>query len=659
MNRIRIFFIVLAIFAALPLITHGQEKTADRYRKLKSVDNDADDLLKEAETLKDDNTSEALDKVEEALGVSLAQGDVLNESKSYIMLGEINMKIGEWKLALDNFTSAHDKLKDKYQKTAQYKQSLRGLAITNSNLGNYQQAIQFYETLSATRLTSAERVQIDLGISDVYYQMGNYAEALEVIRDYSSPKSSSTATDRGLIQNQQAKIYAKMNEPDKARDAFISSQNTLRSAPSSVPQKNEAGLGYTPDPKEAKEEVAEVLHDQKRYDDEIALRNQSIEFNLESNNLPEVTKDKVGLSKALAAKGETSEAIRELEEAALMADTINNPKDQAKAFLALADIYEKNGRNNQALSAYKKYSKAVNKTEQQSEAKLIEKAELIKKQRDIEELRKDVAIGQREETIAMGTVFRQQLIIYGLIALILVIAVTSYFIYRNARASKIANQLLALKSLRSQMNPHFIFNALNSVNQFIAQNDERTANKFLTEFSRLMRLVMENSQEDFIPLHKEKEIISLYLKLEHYRFRDKFDYEINIDENINADVMEIPPMLLQPYIENAVWHGLRYKESKGHLALNMRKNSHGIEVEIADDGIGRKRSAALKTENQKKQVSTGLRNIEERLRIINKVYKANYRVAIEDLDAPAGTGTRVTIHVPEHKQNGSNESSNY
>jgi len=130
--------------------------------------------------------------------------------------------------------------------------------------------------------------------------------------------------------------------------------------------------------------------------------------------------------------------------------------------------------------------------------------------------------------------------------------VTSYFIYKNAQASKRANQLLALKSLRSQMNPHFIFNALNSVNQFISQNDERAANKFLSEFSRLMRLVMENSQEDFISLQKEEEIISLYVKLEHYRFRDKFDFEITGLDKLEKETIEIPPMLIQPYIENAV-----------------------------------------------------------------------------------------------------------
>jgi LytS/YehU family sensor histidine kinase len=313
--------------------------------------------------------------------------------------------------------------------------------------------------------------------------------------------------------------------------------------------------------------------------------------------------------------------------------------------------HEQNGRNQDAITAYRKYSEAVTKIEKATEDQLLERAGLLKKQKDIETLTKDVSLGRSEETIEQATMFRQRLIIYGLLGIIAIIAVTSYYIYKNAQASKVANQLLALKSLRSQMNPHFIFNALNSVNHFIAQQDERTANKFLSEFSQLMRLVMENSQEDFIALQQEQEILALYLKLEHYRFRDKFDYEIITDEAINTEALQVPPMLIQPYIENAVWHGLRYRESKGTLLLRIQKESGNLLVEITDNGIGRKKSAELKTKNQKKHNSTGLKNIEERLSIINKVYKSNYRVSIDDL--PEGTGTRVRIYLPiTHHENG-------
>ena len=122
------------------------------------------------------------------------------------------------------------------------------------------------------------------------------------------------------------------------------------------------------------------------------------------------------------------------------------------------------------------------------------------------------------------------------------------------------------------------------------------------------------------------------------------NYEFNVEDGINGESVELPPMLIQPYIENAVWHGLRYKESKGRLAVRFTKSQNEIAVEIEDDGIGRKKSAELKTTNQKLHNSTGLKNIKERLSIINKVYKSNYRVSIEDL--PSDAGTKVKIHLP-------------
>jgi LytS/YehU family sensor histidine kinase len=193
------------------------------------------------------------------------------------------------------------------------------------------------------------------------------------------------------------------------------------------------------------------------------------------------------------------------------------------------------------------------------------------------------------------------------------------------------------------MNPHFIFNALNSVNSFIANNDERAANKYLSDFSLLMRSVLENSEEDFIPLEKEIELLNLYVKLEHFRFKDKFDYKINIDEKIDVGDFVIPPMLLQPYVENAVWHGLRYKEEKGMLEIGFEPMDRDkLLITISDDGIGRKRSKALKTEHQKKQNSKGMGNIKERIAILNTMYKDKVDVVIKDLHENE-EGTRVQL----------------
>lgn len=624
--------------------------------KLKSADKNADDILEEANKLKYSNPEQALINVQEALGQSIAQRDDFNEGRCYMLLGEINENIREWNLALENYTRAYLKLSGlsaKQDNRTELLRVLKGLGDMNLKLGHFPKALQYYEQSLSVRLNNKERNERQLDISEVYYQMGRYTEAQQAIAKIETNKKISDPALESRIQNQQAKIYAQLNDLDNTKQSFSNSINSLNTARSTkatrVPTKENDVSKKDELPEEqafqeSKEEIANVLRGQGRYDDEIDLRNKSIEYNIESKNFKEVTKDKLAISKALEAKGETSAAIRELEEAARIADTINNPKVQANAYLALADLYEKNDRNPQAISAYKKYSASVSRQESLSEKQLSEKANLIKIQKDIEEVSKNVSIGQREETIEKQTVFRQQLIIYGLLLIICIAMITSYFIYKNAQASKVANQLLALKSLRSQMNPHFIFNALNSVNHFIAQQDERTANRFLSEFSQLMRLVLENSREDFISLQKEHEILSLYLKLEHYRFRDKFDYEIKMDDDINTDAIPVPPMLIQPYIENAVWHGLRYKESKGNLLLHFRKEGENLLVEITDDGIGRKRSFELKTENQKKHTSTGLKNIQERLSIINKVYKTNYRVTIEDRGETSGT--RVLLYLP-------------
>jgi len=643
-------FQIICLLLACAFNGYCQEKKEkasgkDSYRDFKSkiLSSSAEDLLKEANELKSNNPDQALTKVREALGISLAQEDALNEARCYLLIGEINENIIEWNLALENYNRSYNILKKSYPSSSEYKTALRGLATAHLKLGNFQQSLEYFQELLSMRLNSQERKEYVLGLSEVYYQMRNYDEAHKQL-DNLPPTKIDDPSFETRVQNQRAKIYARTNDIEKTKDIYDNSINTLR-ANKPVAKAEEQSLQST------KEEIAGALREQKRYDDEIDLRNQSIQFNLETKNLEEVTKDKVEISKTLSAKGENTAALREIEEAASMADTLDNPREQANAFLVLADLYEKNGKNSQALTAYKKYSAAVAAVEKLNEDELQQRSGLIMQQRDIEELTKNVSIGRQEYTIERATVFRQRLIIYGLTLILLITATTSYFIYKNARASKVANQLLALKSLRSQMNPHFIFNALNSVNHFIAQQDERTANKFLSEFSQLMRLVMENSQEDFIPLNKEQEILLLYLKLEHYRFRDKFEYEIKIDESINAESIEVPPMLIQPYIENAVWHGLRYKETKGKLLLQFLKEDSHLVVRIHDDGIGRKRSTDLKTQNQKKHNSTGIRNIQERLAIINKVYGTNYRVNIED--APSGSGTHVSIHFPvNRKMNG-------
>ncbi len=284
----------------------------------------------------------------------------------------------------------------------------------------------------------------------------------------------------------------------------------------------------------------------------------------------------------------------------------------------------------------------IRKEQEIQQAKRFTKR-IAENQNRIASLEKDKDLVALDKELAEEKNKNQKAIINTLITVISLLILLAWFMYRNSKQQKLANNLLALKSMRSQMNPHFIFNALNSVNSFIAVNDERNANRYLSEFSVLMRSVLENSDEDFIPLHKEIELLELYVKLEHNRFKNKFDYQINVDENINLEQFSIPPMLLQPYIENAIWHGLRYKKEKGNLIISIQqKDTETVAISITDDGIGRTQSQAVKTKNQLKQKSKGMSTIKNRIKILNDMYKDRIAVAISDV-LENGEGTKVTL----------------
>ena len=195
------------------------------------------------------------------------------------------------------------------------------------------------------------------------------------------------------------------------------------------------------------------------------------------------------------------------------------------------------------------------------------------------------------------------------------------------------------------MNPHFIFNSLNSVNQFISENKEREANKYLTSYSNLMRNTMENSNKDFITLDNELEQLKKYLELEHLRFQDKFDFKISVDPELDTERTMIPNMIIQPHLENAIWHGLRYLDVKGLLQMKVQLSNEKVVIRIEDDGIGMTKSQELKTTNQKVHESRGMSNTKERISLLNELYKKHITFQISEKTLPE-TGTIVEIVFP-------------
>lgn len=236
--------------------------------------------------------------------------------------------------------------------------------------------------------------------------------------------------------------------------------------------------------------------------------------------------------------------------------------------------------------------------------------------------------------------------LYGLIGLVIIISVLAYlFIRQNKLKTEQRNTVLEQKLLRTQMNPHFIFNALSNISNLIDKNDNETASAYLTKFAMLVRHILESTRSDFIEL--DEEIINLenYLSLQKLRFDKKFNYKIEVDKDIDAKEVSIPSMLIQPFVENSIEHGIKPKETIGHIQVRLMKQNGFLNCEISDDGIGRKKSMELRPKTHRSLATSITR---ERLDALNRKLKKKVALEITDLESELGIplGTRVNILLP-------------
>jgi LytS/YehU family sensor histidine kinase len=220
---------------------------------------------------------------------------------------------------------------------------------------------------------------------------------------------------------------------------------------------------------------------------------------------------------------------------------------------------------------------------------------------------------------------------------------------RNRRiATQQLEDSLRMESLRGQMNPHFIFNSLNSINYFISKNDKISANSFIADFSRLIRQTLENLSAGHVPFEVELSSVSDYLKLEHMRFGDRFSYSIQADEIVDPERIEVVPGLVQPFIENSIWHGIRGLQGRtGRVSVTFRPlRPDALECIIEDDGIGCHVSGETRIDLPGKKPQ-GVRIVKERLQILSKTKGAAYTMEMSDLYPDrTETGTRVRVLIP-------------
>ncbi|MDT8393637.1 MAG: tetratricopeptide repeat protein [Bacteroidales bacterium] len=251
---------------------------------------------------------------------------------------------------------------------------------------------------------------------------------------------------------------------------------------------------------------------------------------------------------------------------------------------------------------------------------------------------------------------RNNYLLYGLGSLSILVVLLAMLMIRTSRlrskqrleAMNNKISLLTQKNLRSQMNPHFIFNTLNSIQYYVFKNDRIASNNYMTKFAKLIRQTLENSEHPAIPINEEINALELYLELESLRFKEKFDWKINIDEDIDIYMYKIPTMLIQPYVENAIGHGLMNKEGKGYIHIGLKHDAETILCSIEDNGIGRKRAMEIKNNKNENHKSLGTSITESRLRLVNSLYGKNMKIKYTDMVDEDGnaSGTRVEISIP-------------
>ena len=616
-----------------------QEEKYSNMRKVMSLKKKAssfNSLIDSAKVYSKTNAEKSIQFITEALSESISSAQ---NSDAYETLADVYMHWNQFDLATTNYEIS-------LQSNATNDKKLKLAKALRLNK-NYQESLTTYSEINVKGLSNYQKVELHEGIGDVNKSIGKYDEAVKAYQEGLEIARKHLITPKITDLNSKiAETYAASGNLIEAQDFFDNSLNL-----SSKENKKRA--------LEEKVKVADFQNTNQSYSDEIELRKEAIKdieeisedeeiLNNSSALTPQKQNYKIGNAYTLQQNYE--EAIPYLEKSIVEADKKEDLIVKKDATRRLSEVYRDLGDFNKALLTYQQYVDLVDQLYIKKEQEISQVArfsrDIANQQNRITSLETDRQLTISQYQLSGEQNKRQKLIIYSLVGGLLLLLVTAYFMFKYIKQQKLANNLLALKSLRSQMNPHFIFNALNSVNSFIATNDERTANKYLSDFSKLMRSVLENSEEDFIPLEKEIELLELYTKLEHFRFKDKFNYNISIDENVKVSDFQIPPMLLQPYIENAVWHGLRYKKEKGKLEINVTQNSNEeITITIIDDGVGRKKSKALKTENQQKQNSKGMGNIKKRVSILNEMYKDKVDVFINDFQEADDTGTKVVVTI--------------
>lgn len=391
----------------------------------------------------------------------------------------------------------------------------------------------------------------------------------------------------------------------------------------------------------------------------IGLLQESLQFFTKGNELNRVMHILLDLAKAYDARQDHDKTLYYAQELLRHGEHAGARQVMRDGYWFMWRAFDRQHKVDSAYSYHLKYTALNHAIDSDEHQRKIAAADWIVKD---EQQQAQIDLLDRNNKIEQHQVQSESLMkkIYAgsLIAFVLLGAILFRNLVLNRKNEKLISEQkqsalqkqtneLEMQALRAQMSPHFIFNSLNSINRFILQNEKVQASEYLTKFSKLIRLILQNSQAALIPLESELESLRLYLDLEALRFNHHFTYTVSVDKELDISSLKVPPLVIQPYAENAIWHGLMHKEEKGQLDIALYLERDHLLLKITDDGIGRKQAFALASKSATRNKSLGLKITADRIALL-QTDSSQASVVIHDLIHPDGSpaGTEVIIKIP-------------
>lgn len=552
------------------------------------------------------------------------KADELKEA--FLLLGDIYADIGQGELALGRYDRAMEVMSS--QDAVGRAGVLLKRGTVQLTLADYDGArASFDQCLALVPKAGALRNACREGLADLEAKSDNFVESQNYYQQVQTAAPDSITQVR--VNAKRADVYLQQND-------IFNAANSLDQALTQVPRNRQLSKEESKDLIAANRNVrSAVIKKAPKLDNDFVEALPTAPVSL-------VTSDNFTRFQALREVGKLREAEDKLEDALNTVTEETPPEIATEVYAEGANFFLDRNQPGRAAEIYRSYTNANDQLLAQRRMALDQQVAVLKEQQTIDLGLKDLRAAEVERQLLNDQVSLQRWLIYLLGALLLGALLSVVLILRNVRKRRRANQALLLRNLQTRMNPHFIFNSLNSINNYIARQDERSANRYLGRFAKLMRNVLDQSGKDFVSLNEELEQLSLYLELEKERFTGKFDYEL--PAAAGYEDVRLPPMILQPFVENAIWHGLRYREQGGQLTVAVEQSNGKVLVTITDNGIGRSRSAALKTKNQLNHQSIGLETTLQRLELINAYYGEAFAAKISDAyPDEEHVGTRVEL----------------